>query len=186
CSSDHKEKESGQEVSFNSKADADTQAKLGLVTGVKEVKTPSMEKELYSNALKALSSLKKNDEIVEKITKKYPQDSEIQTLAGNIYHNSGNDEQFLAKLIENTKLEPNNPVNYFNIGVIYMEQNKDAEAIQYFEKAIQVDPNYKNAYTNIALIKIKPEKEYVEIINSNLGTSTKERSEERRVGREQR
>jgi len=170
-----KEKESGQEVSFNSKADADTQAKLGLVTGVKEVKTPSMEKELYSNALKALSSLKKNDEIVEKITKKYPQDSEIQTLAGNIYHNSGNDEQFLAKLIENTKLEPNNPVNYFNIGVIYMEQNKDAEAIQYFEKTIQVDPKYKNAYNNLALVKVKPEKDYVEIINANLGTSAKEK-----------
>lgn len=170
-----KDKASGQEVSFNSKADADTQAKLGLVTGVKEVKTPSVEKELFSNALKALSASEKYDEIVEKIVAKYPKDSEIQTLAGNIYHKSGNNEKFLSKLIENTKLSPNDPDNYFNIGVMYMNDGKDAEAIQYFEKTIQIDPKYKNAYTNIALVKVKPEKEYVEIINANLGNSAKEK-----------
>lgn len=170
-----KDKASGDEVSFNSKADADTQAKLGLVTGIKEVKTPSVEKELYANTLKALSGTGKYDEIVEKITAKYPSESEIQTLAGNIYHKSGNADKFLSKLIENTKISPNDPVNYFNIGVMYMEQGKDAEAIQYFEKAIQVDPKFKNAYTNLVLVKIKPEKEYVEVINANLGTSAKEK-----------
>lgn len=170
-----KDKQSGKDVTFTSKADADTQAKLGLVTGVKEVKSASVEKELYSNTLKALGSMGKYDDVVEKITAKYPKDEEIQTLVGNIYHASGNSEKFLSKLIENTKLNPNDPVNYFNIGVTYMEQGKDAEAIQNFEKAIQVDPKFKNAYTNLALVKIKPEKEYVEIINSNLGTSAKEK-----------
>lgn len=165
----------GGEVSFTSKADADTQAKLGLVTGVKEVKTPSVEKELYANTLKALMGAKKHDEIVDKISKKYPNDSEIQTIIGNIYHFVGNDEEFLEKLIENTKLEPNNATNYYNIGVIYMNQNKDAEAIQYFQKAIDVKPDFKNAYTNMALVKIRPEKEYVDVINANLGNSAKEK-----------
>src|SRR5690606_2320575 len=99
----------------------------------------------------------------------------IQTVIGNIYHNSGNNEMFLTKLLENIKIDPKNPVNYFNIGTIYMEQDKDQEAIQYFEKAIEVDPTYKNAYNNLALVKIKPEKAYVEIINSNLGSSPKEK-----------
>lgn len=170
-----KDKESGSEVSFNSKSDADTQVKLGLITAVKEVKSPSIEKEIYTNALKALAISKTYDEVVEKISDKYPNDNEIQTLVGNIYHFAGNDEQFLNKLIENTKLDPKNPTNYFNVGVIYMNQNKDAEAIQYFEKAIAADPNYKSAYTNIALTKIKPEKEYVEKINANLGNNAQER-----------
>lgn len=169
-----KDKE-GNEVSFNSKADADTQAKLGLVTGVKEVKTPSVEKEVYANALKALSGSGKYDEIVEKITAKYPKDSDIQTIAGNVYYKSGNSEKFLNKLIENTKLNPNDAENYFNIGVMYMELGKDAEAIQYFEKTTQVDPKFKNAYTNLALVKVKPEKDYVEIINANLGNSAAEK-----------
>ena len=33
----------------------------------------------------------------------------------------------------------------------------------------------KNAYTNLALVKIKPEKEYVDIMNANLGNSAKEK-----------
>ncbi len=170
-----KDKNTGEEVTFNSKSDADTQAKIGLVIGLKEVKNPSIEKELFLNTLKALSGLGTYDAILETISEKYPQDNEIQTVAGNIYHKSGNEGKFLEKLIANTKLDPQNPVNYFNIGVLYMEQDKDTEAIQYFEKAIQVDPNYKNAYTNIALIKVKPEKDYVEIINANLGSSAKEK-----------
>lgn len=170
-----KNKETGEEVSFPTKGDADMQAKLGLVTGIKEVKTPSVEKDLYSYTLQTLSGLKKYDDIIEKITTKYPNDSQIQTLAGNVLHNSGNDDKFLEKLIENTKIDPNNASNYYNIGVIQMNAGKDAEAIQAFEKAIQVDPTFKNAYTNLALVKIKPEKEYVEIINANLGTSAKEK-----------
>ncbi|SMC80013.1 tetratricopeptide repeat protein [Moheibacter sediminis] len=169
-----KDKE-GNEVPYSSKEEAENHKKLGLIASYKEVKTPSMEKELYLNALKALSGLEKYDDLVETITKKYPQDSEIQTVAGNIYHKSGNEEGFLNKLIENTKLNPADPTNYFNIGVIYMEQGKDAEAIQFFEKTIQVDPKYKNAYNNLALVKVKPEKEYVEIINANLGSTAKEK-----------
>src|SRR5690606_27889691 len=168
-----KNKETGEEVSFPTKTDADMQVKLGLVTGIKEVKTPSVEKDLYSYALQSLNGLKKYDDIIEKITTKYPNDSQIQTLAGNVLHNSGNDDKFLEKLIENTKIDPNNASNYYNIGVIQMNAGKDDEAIQAFEKAIQVDPTFKNAYTNLALVKIKPEKEYVEIINANLGSSAK-------------
>lgn len=165
----------GNEANYTTKQEVEAHKKLGIVVSYKEVKTTSVEKELYVNTLKALSSSEKYDDIVEKIIAKYPKDSDIQTLAGNIYHKSGNNEKFLSKLIENTKLSPNDPDNYFNIGVMYMNDSKDAEATQYFEKAIQVDPKYKNAYTNLALIKVKPEKEYVEIINANLGTSAKEK-----------
>ncbi|MBA5630623.1 tetratricopeptide repeat protein [Moheibacter lacus] len=170
-----KDKASGQEVSFNTKAEADTQAKLGLVTGVKEVKSPSVEKELYMYALRTLVGQKKYDPIVEKISNKYGKDNEIQTLVGNVYHNSGQSDLFLEKLIENTKIDPNNATNYFNIGILYMDQNKNEEALAYFDKAIQVDPKFKNAYTNAAITIVKPEKEYIELINANLGNSAKEK-----------
>ncbi len=170
-----KNKETGEEVFFGSKQEAELQQKLGQITGIKEVKTPSVEKDLYTYTLRVLSGLKKYDDVVEKITDKYPNDTEIQTLAGNVLHNSGNDDKFLNKLIENTKIDPNNASNFYNIGVIQMNGGKDTEAIQNFEKAIQLDPNFKNAYTNLALVKIKPEKEYVDIINANLGNSAKEK-----------
>lgn len=170
-----KEKETGKELTFANKAEADTQAKLGLVTGIKEVKTPSVEKDLYINTLRTLVGLKTYDDVIEKISKKFPNDTEIQTLIGNVYHNSGKADLFLNKLIENTKISPNDATNFYNIGVIYMEQNKEMEALQNFDKAIQLDPKFKSAYTNAALLIVKPEKEYVEIINANLGGTAKEK-----------
>lgn len=167
--------ETGQTITFNTRAEAQTQQTLGIVNNIKEVKTPSVEKNLYTYALDALASLKKYDDIVEKISGKYPNDAEIQTLIGNVYHYSGQQDMFLDKLKESAKLDPNNPTNYFNIGVVYMEMNNDEEAIKYFEKAIKADPNYKAAYTNIALVKVKADKDYIEKINSNLGSSAKER-----------
>ncbi|NLN32346.1 MAG: tetratricopeptide repeat protein [Flavobacteriaceae bacterium] len=170
-----KNNETGEEVTLASKDDAETQQKLGLVSGIREVKTPSVEKDLASYALSTLMELKKYDDLVDQISDKYPQDAEIQTLVGNILHNSGNTDKFLEKLVQNTKIDPKNPSNYYNIGVIQMNAGNDVEAIEAFEQAIRLNPDFKNAYTNLALVKIKPEVEYVEIINSNLGNTSKEK-----------
>src|SRR5690606_21412756 len=93
-----KNNETGEEVTLTSKDDADTQQKLGLVTGIREVKTPSVEKDLAAYALSTLMELKKYDDIVDQITDKYPQDVKIHTLVENIFHNTGNTDKFLSKL----------------------------------------------------------------------------------------
>lgn len=168
----------GNEIPYGTKEEAENSKKIGIIKSYKQVKTPSIEIDLYSNALKALSALNRFDEIVNLIDTKYPQEGEIQTLIGNVYHNSGNIEQFKEKLLDNIKINPNDPVNYFNLGVIYMDKSDDAQAIKYFTQATEKAPNSitaKNAFNNIALIKIKPESEYIEIINSNLGPNEKER-----------
>lgn len=171
-----KNKETGEDQVFSSKEDADLQQKLGIVTGVKMSKTESIEKDLFSYALNALASMKKYDDIVNVIEKKYPNDPDIQNLIGNVYHFSGNEDKFLSQLMEAAKLDPKNPTNFYNIGVLYGDKGDVAKAKEYYEKAIQIDPNYKNAYNNIALLIIKPEDEYVEIINKNLGSSAKEKA----------
>ncbi|MET3732897.1 tetratricopeptide repeat protein [Moheibacter stercoris] len=169
-----KDKE-GKDVSLNSKDEAENYKKLGLISTYKEVKTPSIEKDIYVNALKAVLSMKKDNPIVQKAEKKYPNDEEIKNLISSIYLSTGNTEQFLNSLLENIKNNPNDASNYYNVGTVYMEKNEDAKAIEYFEKAIQKDPKYKNAYNNLALVKVKKEKEYVDIINANLGNSSKEK-----------
>lgn len=169
-----KDKE-GKEIPSNTKEEAENLKKIGYIVSYKEVKTPSMEREIYVNALKAVLALKKDDPIVKKAEQKFGTDTEIQNLIGSIYLSSGNSDQFLNKLLDNIKTNPKDASNYYNAATMYMEQNKDAEAIQYFQKAIEVDPTYKNAYNNLALVKVKKEKEYVEVINANLGNSSKEK-----------
>jgi len=170
------DKETGEQKIFKTQDEANLQKNLGLVTDVKMVKSGSIEKAMFGYALNALSNLKKYDTVVETISAKYPDDSEIQNLVGNVYYFSGKEDMFMSKLEQQIKDNPGNAVNFFNLGVLNMDKGNDAKAKEYFENAIQIDPAYKNAYTNLALLIIRPEKEYVEIINNNLGSSTKEKS----------
>lgn len=169
------DKKTGEQIPFETKEEAELQKKIGIVTSIKEIKSDSVERDLAKYALSALSSLKKYDPIAETISSKFPNDQEIQNLVGNVYYFSGKEDLFISKLEQEIKADPKNPVNYFNLGVINMDKENDEKAKEYFEKAIQVDPNYKNAYTNLALLTVRPEKEYIEIINSNLGSSAKEK-----------
>lgn len=165
----------GEELTFESVEAAQLQKNLGVIKSFKEVKTPAVEADLYKYTLFALNDLKKFDPVVDKIEAKYPQDSEMLALIGSIYHNSGNDEIFLEKLQKSLATNPNDATSLYNIGVILMNQDKDAEALTYFENAIKAKPDYKNAYTNAALCIVKPEKAYIEIINANLGSSPAEK-----------
>lgn len=45
--------------------------------------------------------------------------------------------------------------SYYNIGVILTTQNRNEEAIPYFEEVLKVDPNYINAHLNLGVIHLK-------------------------------
>jgi tetratricopeptide (TPR) repeat protein len=46
------------------------------------------------------------------------------------------------------KLDQNIPGIYYNLGVVLSYQNKYDEAIEKFEKVIEIDLEYKEAYNN--------------------------------------
>lgn len=49
------------------------------------------------------------------------------------------------------RLNPKNPVGYYNIGIIYLKKNDYPNAIKFWEKALIVDPDYSDAYYNLGL-----------------------------------
>lgn len=169
------EKETGEERTFKSKEEAEIQRKAGIITTYKEVKSPSVERDLYLFTLNALGLLKSHDPIIEVILDKNPNDTEIFDTASSVYMASGEYDLLLNKLVERTKTEPRNATNFFNMGVIYKESGEEEKAVSAFNKAVEIDPNYKDAYINLAFMKLKKEAEYVEIINANLGVSNKEK-----------
>src|SRR6266849_8608626 len=66
-------------------------------------------------------------------------------------------ERRLEGLHEQVAVDPGNPLNYFHIGQIHFELNEPVEALQYFERALQIDPGqtkFKLAYAE-AGIKIR-------------------------------
>ena len=59
---------------------------------------------------------------------------------------------------EAKKLEPNNPLIPFQMGTLFMQQDKNAMAMEYFDQAIKLEPNHIEANYHKGLLYLKEEK----------------------------
>ncbi|MEH6763055.1 MAG: tetratricopeptide repeat protein [Aequorivita antarctica] len=66
--------------------------------------------------------------------------------------------------------DPENPEIYFNLGVGSAEIGNNEKAIEYYKKALELNPDYEAALINIAVLKLSGEDALVEEMNS-LGNS---------------
>jgi tetratricopeptide (TPR) repeat protein len=56
------------------------------------------------------------------------------------------------------KIQPNNPLIPFQMGTLFMQQDNNDEALKFFKKALEYNPNHIEALFHIGLIKLKQEK----------------------------
>ena len=88
----------------------------------------------------------------------------------------------MEKAIE---LDPDNGILYYNLGVIYAEQGEFELAKEKYNQAIELIPDYVDAYLNLVSVILEDEVSIVEQMNS-LGNSKKDniRYDELKVERE--
>jgi len=145
-------------------------------TGVSANQTKNYNRDLYVLALNGLYTAKKYDPIVEEATAKYPNDADINSIATGIYQVSGNGDKMRQRIEEAIKISPNDGQNYYNLGVLYLDDaSKSEEAKKMFKKAIELNPKHLEAYNNLVLAILRPDKDIVEVMNNNLGSSKKEK-----------
>ena len=65
-------------------------------------------------------------------------------------------------------MNPTEPTLYYNVGVMNMNQGKTDEAIANFKKAIELKPDYADAYNNIGAAIIDKTKPIIEEMNKSL------------------
>lgn len=173
------EKDSGKQVSFASKADMDTQVKLGLASNPKTETTESLEEELFSNTTYAWYSLENWDKALEvgkQGLAKFPQNENMNQLIAGVYFKTGNVNEFEKTLRDKIQSGNAAAIDYFNLAKTIEDNDGDLEeAKALYNQAIQIDPNFADAYLNLAYAIIKPEHEYVQLMNQNLGTSASEK-----------
>jgi tetratricopeptide (TPR) repeat protein len=85
----------------------------------------------------------------------------------------GNTEEFKNLLVQATQKDPNNPELQYNLGVIAAESDHLEEAKKYYEKAIELDAQYINAYINLAALILGKEEGLIKEMNG-LGSSKKD------------
>jgi len=146
-------------------------------TGISANQTKNYNRDLYVLGLNTLFNLKKVDPFLDEALAKYPKDVDINTLATSIYQATGNSDKLKAKIEENIKINPTDHLNYYNLGVLLMEDaSQEARVKELFKKSIELNPKHTESYKNLVASYLVKDKEYVEKINNNLGSSKQEKA----------
>jgi tetratricopeptide (TPR) repeat protein len=163
----------GLEETFNSKADRDNFIKLKTHTAPRDEKIPSQRGEIYKNIALILLSQNKTEEAKQAIVearRENPNDTSLITSEADLYLKLKDFPSYERLVKEALEKNPNDATLNYNLGVISAENGKADEAEKYYKRAIEIDPKYTNAYLNMAIMKLDPEKDLVERMNK-LGTS---------------
>jgi tetratricopeptide (TPR) repeat protein len=163
--------EDGKEIVFNDKKSMDVQVKLGLVenpkTEVKESRRNIIYKYLSENYI-ALGELDKALEVIAKGREEYPQSYELLIAEANVYFKKDNKVKFKELLEEAIEINSEDPNLFYNVGVMSLDQGDIENAIYNFKKAIELNPDFAEAYQNIGTAIIEKTLPIVEEMNNSL------------------
>jgi len=166
-----KNTESGKYETFGSKNQRDLMLKTGKYSDPKDKTTKSRQTAIIKNIASLYGQLgetQKGLEALKKARAAEPDDYKLLLAEADLQIKLGNKERFAELMNEAIQKNPNEPVLYFNLGVISNQQNKDDEAIKYYKKAIELNPNYYDAYLNLANVYRKEESGIIDEMNKSL------------------
>ncbi|NNJ57969.1 MAG: tetratricopeptide repeat protein [Lutibacter sp.] len=163
--------EDGKELTFADKKAMDLQVKLGLAENPREEAKESRREFIYKNLAMNYSNLEDNQKALEVIADgraEFPESYSLLIDEANVYYKLGDNVKFKEHLEDAIKMNPTDPTLYYNVGVMNMDQGKIDEAITFFNKAIELKPDYVDAYNNIGAAIIDKVTPIIEEMNKSL------------------
>lgn len=166
-------KETGEEERMASKEQRDLFVKSGSYTDPQDKKAESKEGEIAKNI--ALIYIEKGDKekaiaAMERAKEANPNDATLMQSEADMYYQMGDMAKYREILEEVVRQNPNDATLYYNMGVSSAQLGENERAIDYYKKAIEIDPEMHNARINIAYVILSREAPLVEEMNS-LGMS---------------
>ncbi|MDT8416963.1 MAG: tetratricopeptide repeat protein [Lutibacter sp.] len=165
------DKETGEDVVYDDKKAMDLQVKLGLAENPREEQKESRREMIFKNLAQNYSEKGNNEKALEVISKgrsEFPTSYSLLIDEANIYYKAGDNAKFKERLEEAIRLNPTEPTLYYNVGVMNMDQKNIDEAIKNFEKAIELKPDYGDAYNNIGAAIIEKAAPIIDQMNKSL------------------
>lgn len=157
------------------KSDRDAKVKLKLYSVPRDEKVPSKKGEIYKNIALIYVAKGKTEEAKAALAEAKaanPDDTSLATAEADLYLNLKDFATYKKLTAEILAKNPNDADLYYNMGVI-TSKTDPVEAEKYYKRAIEIKPEYTNAYLNLAILKLDGEKKLIEEMNK-LGTSEKD------------
>ncbi|MDC7999931.1 tetratricopeptide repeat protein [Aequorivita todarodis] len=166
-------KETGEVEAFESENIRNIAIKSGQYIKPEKRVTESRKGEILRNM--TLIYIEKGDnekamELMKDARAESPNDIYLMRADADMSYKMGNVARYNELMGKIVASDPENPEIYFNLGVGSAEIGNKEEAIKYYEKALELNPEYEAALINIAVLKLSGEDALVEEMNS-LGNS---------------
>ncbi len=116
---------------------------------------------VYQYMAYANGQLEKNDEMLKYLEEgrtKFPEDESLINEQINAYLKLQREAEIVDQIVEMAEKQTTNPIYYFILGTIYGNSESPIynidSAVEYYKKALEIDPNHADSYVNIAGIYI--------------------------------
>jgi tetratricopeptide (TPR) repeat protein len=70
-----------------------------------------------------------------------------------------------ARLEKLTLTVPDNPVVFYNLGVVYIFLKADDKALEHFQRSVDLEPGYAEAYYNMGQVNLLTKKDFARALN---------------------
>ncbi len=105
---------------------------------------------LNANTLANNGDLTGAEEVLRKLIKKFPQDSDAHYNLGNVLFRQGRNEDAIQEYLIAIHLNSQYALAHNAIGQVYASQQQWSSAIAEYRKALSINPDYGDALTNLA------------------------------------
>lgn len=142
----------------------------------RDEKTPSKRGEIYKNVALILVQQGKTNEAITAIQdarKINPDDESLLFTEMDLYLKLNDFDKYTSLVNEALAKNPTNADLIFNLGVVAGNANKIDEAKKHYLRAIEIKPDYANAYLNLSELMLRSDEKFVDEMNK-LGTSEKD------------
>lgn len=116
---------------------------------------------VYQSLAICYRSMGENDKMIETIQAgriKYPDDTNLMNEMINSYITVHREGEIIDQIVEMAQKNPTQPVYYFILGTIYANTESELfdveKTLESYNKVIEIDPNYVDAYINAGSILI--------------------------------
>lgn len=167
-------KETGEVEAFDNENVRNIAVKSGEFIKPEKRATESKKGEILRNMTLIYIEKGDNDkamELMKDARAESPNDIYLMRADADMSYKMGNVERYNELMNKIAASDPENPEIYFNLGVGSAEIGNKEKAVEYYEKALELKPDYEAALINIAVLKLSGEDQLVEQMNS-LGNSS--------------